>query len=142
MTAEPAVDEGSGGSDASSIEAHAVIPRPVADVWRVLAGPSGPEALLGPGATLGRKGEPWHSDDGTHGVLRSYHPLEQLRVSWHGTPDTPPTILEVDLRSDGDGSTRLDLSQDHLWHGVDVDELNRRWAAGLDRVASLAESTT
>ena len=59
MTAEPAVDEGSGGSEASSIEAHAVIPRPVADVWRVLAGPaarrrcSAPEPRSGARASRG-----------------------------------------------------------------------------------------
>ena len=84
MTAEPAGDEGSGGSEGSSIEAHAVIPRPVADVWRVLAGPSGPEALLGPGATLGRKGEPWRSEDGTHLVnYVQWKNREQLAAAHH-----------------------------------------------------------
>jgi uncharacterized protein YndB with AHSA1/START domain len=114
---------------------------PVLHVWEVLVSPSGSAALLGEGAKLGGKGEPYHCSDGTGGVVRSYHPLEQLRVSWHVTPDSPPTIVEVDLRSDVDGGTCLELSQDHLWHGVDLEELDRRWTAGLDRVASLAEST-
>jgi uncharacterized protein YndB with AHSA1/START domain len=135
MTAEPAVDEGSGGSDASSIEAHAVIPRPVADVWRVLAGPSGPEALLGPGATLGRKGEPWRSEDGTHGVLRSYHPLEQVRFSWHADEHAPATMVQVDLAADGEG-TRVSLRHDHLDAGADHVALRRRWADALERLSA------
>ena len=59
--------------------------------------------MVGEGAVLGGKGEPYHCADGTSGVVRSYHPLEQLRVSWHATPDSPPTIVEIDLRADGDG---------------------------------------
>ena len=137
MTAEPAVDEGSGGSEASSIEAHAVIPRPVADVWRVLAGPSGPEALLGPGATLGRKGEPWHSEDGTHGVLRSYHPLEQVRFSWHADADAPATMVQVDLAADGDG-TRVTLRQEHLDGSADAGALRQRWTQALERLRAAA----
>ncbi len=135
MTAEPAVDEGSGGSEASSIEAHAVIPRPVADVWRVLAGPSGPEALLGPGATLGRKGEPWRSEDGTHGVLRSYHPLEQVRFSWHADEHAPATMVQIDLAADGEG-TRVSLRHDHLGDGADHEALRRRWTDALARLSA------
>ena len=133
MTAEPAVDEGSGGSEASSIQAQAVIPRPVADVWRVLAGPSGPEALLGAGATLGRKGEPWRSEDGTHGVLRSYHPLEQVRFTWHADEHAPATMVQVDLAADGE-STRVSLRHDHLDAGADHEALRRRWADALERL--------
>jgi uncharacterized protein YndB with AHSA1/START domain len=124
-----------------SVRVSRTVSAPVLHVWEVLVSPAGSAALLGEGAVLGGKGEPYHCSDGTSGVVRSYHPLEQLRVSWHITPDSPPTIVEIDLRSDGDGVTRLELSQDHLWHGVDVDDLDRRWSAGLERVASLAEST-
>jgi uncharacterized protein YndB with AHSA1/START domain len=135
MTAEPAVDEGSGSSDGSSIEAHTVVPRPVEDVWRVLAGPAGPEVLLGPGATLGRKGEPWRADDGTHGVLRSYHPLEQVRFSWHADADGPATMVQLDLAGDGDG-TRVSLRQDHLDGSADAGALRQRWAQALERLRS------
>jgi len=114
---------------------------PPVHVWEVLVSPAGSAAFLGEGAVLGGKGEPYHCADGTSGCVRSYHPLEQLRASWHATPDSPPTIVELDLRADGDGATRLELSQDHLWHGVDTEDLDRRWSAGLDRLAGLAESS-
>ena len=129
------------GSGAPTVRVSRAVQAPLVHVWEVLVSPAGAEALLGEGATLGGKGEPYHCADGTRGVVRSYHPLEQLRVSWHPTPDGPPSIVEVDLRADGDGATRLDLSQDHLADGADVDDLGRRWDAGLERVASLAESS-
>jgi uncharacterized protein YndB with AHSA1/START domain len=123
------------------VRASRTVSAPPVHVWEVLVSPDGSAAFLGEGAQLGGKGEPYHCADGTSGCVRSYHPLEQLRVSWHPTPDSPPTIVELDLRADGDGATRLELSQNHLWHGVDVEELDRRWSAGLERVATLAEST-
>jgi len=111
----------------------------VTHVWEVLVSPAGAQALLGEGATLGAKGEPYHCTDGASGVLRSYHPLEQLRVSWHEKPDSPPSIVEVDLRAEGAG-TVLELRQDHLQHLSDVEALTARWAAALDSVAARAET--
>ncbi len=112
---------------------------PLTHVWDVLVSPTGSRALLGEGAVLGAKGEPYHCADGTYGVVRSYHPLEQLRVSWHASADEPPTIVEVDLRADGDG-TVVDLSQTHLHEGLDLAALEERWSKGLSAVAESAET--
>jgi len=87
---------------------------------------------------LGGKGEAYHCSDGSSGVLRSYHPLEQLRVSWHQTPDGPPTIVEVALRADGD-ATLVELTQDHLAPGHDVEHLTGRWTAALADLGTVAE---
>ncbi len=123
----------------SAVTASRAVAAPLTRVWEVLVSPTGSQALLGEGAVLGAKGEPYHCGDGTYGVVRSYHPLEQLRVSWHATPDDPPTIVEVDLRTDGDG-TVLDLSQTHLHDGLDLAALEERWAGGLSAVADAAEA--
>lgn len=104
---------------------------PVAHVWETLISRAGAEALLGPGASYGGKGEPWHSDDGPTGVLRSYHPQEQLRLSWHETPDAPASLVEIDLADDA-GSTRLDLRHDRV--AGDASAHEQRWAAALDRL--------
>ncbi|MFN8080317.1 MAG: hypothetical protein U0Q19_12200 [Kineosporiaceae bacterium] len=121
------------------VEVSRAVSAPLTHVWEVLVSPAGAEALLGEGARLGGKGEPYHCSDGVSGVLRSYHPLEQLRVSWHETPDSPPSIVEIDLRTDGD-ATRLDLRQDHLSAVSDVDALTTRWNAALAALAQAAES--
>jgi len=115
------------------------VPATVTHVWEVLVSPIGSQALLGAGAVLGAKGEPYHCADGTSGVLRSYHPLEQLRVSWHQTPDSPPSIVELDLRPDGDG-TVLDLTHNHLSEGTDPGGLHQRWEAALDAVEAAARA--
>jgi uncharacterized protein YndB with AHSA1/START domain len=118
------------------IDVSRSIPAPVARVWQLLVSPEGTNDWLGDGAVLGAKGEPYHCADGTSGVVRSYHPLEQLRVSWHATPDSPPSIVEIDLRADGD-ATRVDLRHERV-DGVPRDALEQRWTSGLDALARRA----
>ena len=66
-----------------TVEVSALLTHDLNHVWHVLTTNEGAAAVLGEGATLGGKGEPWRAADGTHGVWRTYHPLEQVRVSWH-----------------------------------------------------------
>jgi uncharacterized protein YndB with AHSA1/START domain len=110
----------------------------ITHVWEVLVSPAGSQALLGEGAVLGGKGEPYHCADGARGVVRSYHPLEQLRVSWHETPDSPPSVVEVDLRSEG-SCTRLDLRHDRIRDANQFARLEQRWVAGVAELARAAE---
>ncbi len=119
------------------VQVSQAVTAPVAHVWEVLVSPLGSQALLGEGAVLGAKGDPYHCADGASGVVRSYHPLEQLRVSWHETPDSPPSVVEVELRSDGD-ATLMELRHDRI---IDPDQsarLEQRWAAGLAALARVA----
>src|SRR4249919_12668 len=102
-----------GPGEQPTVRVARTVSAPVVHVWEVLVSPAGAAALLGAGAALGGKGEPYHCADGTSGVVRSYHPLEQLRVSWHATPDSPPTVVEIDLRAAGDG-TVVDLHHDRI----------------------------
>src|SRR6476646_585509 len=92
----------------AGVHASTTVAAPVYRVWQHLISARGTEALLGPGVTLGNKGESWHSADGPHGVVRSYHPLEQIRVSWHPHEDGPLSIVDLQLKPEG-GSTRGDL---------------------------------
>ena len=113
------------------------VPVPLDQVWQALSTPAGAEALLGTGAVLGGKGEPWRSVDGKHGVVRSYHPFEQIRVSWHDGDDDPAHIVELDLAADGDG-TRLDLSHDRVAPDADDAAIEKHWDEALARIAQLA----
>jgi uncharacterized protein YndB with AHSA1/START domain len=128
-------------TDAESAAVHVAraVAAPPERVWQCLSSADGARALLGDGARLGAKGEPWRSADGTHGVLRSYHPLEQVRVSWHAEEDDPASIVDLRLAPDdgGDG-TVLDLRHEHLPAGVDVDGLRTRWESALGRLAEAA----
>jgi len=121
-----------------AVQVSRPVAAPATHVWEVLVSPGGSQALLGEGAVLGAKGEPFHCTDGSSGFVRSYHPLEQLRVSWHETPDSPPSIVELDLRADG-ASTVLELRHDRIVDEVQKARLDERWAAGLERLAAAAE---
>ena len=119
-----------------AVQLSRTVAAPVTHVWEVLVSPVGSKALLGEGAVLGAKGEPYHCTNGASGVVRSYHPLEQLRVSWHETPDSPPSIVEVDVRADGT-ATVLDLRHDRI---LDADQHTRLVQLWTERLAELAQA--
>ncbi|HEX5969187.1 MAG TPA: SRPBCC domain-containing protein, partial [Intrasporangium sp.] len=81
------------------------------------------------------KGEPWHSADGPCGVLRSYHPLEQIRVSWHPHEDGPLSIVDLQLKREGDG-TRLDIFHEGRGIAEDGPGDRERWDEALGRLTS------
>lgn len=136
-------------SEASVLEVSRAVPQPVDDVWQVLTTPTGAEALLGKGAEIGGKGEPWRSVDGSHGVVRSYHPGQQVRVTWHADEHAPSTLVELHIIPEGEG-TRLSLRyQETPDAGVNAN-LRQRWNDALGRIVtglapvsdSVVEATT
>lgn len=119
-----------------AVEVSRTLPTPLTDVWDVLVSRPGAEALLGPGADFGTKGQSWHTDDGAFGVVRSFHPQEQIRVSWHETPDSPRSLVDLRVAADGEG-TRLDLSHDPVPDDPDADRA--RWEHAIDRLSALLQ---
>jgi hypothetical protein len=127
-------DDIEAGEPEAGVHATAAVPAGAEKVWEHLISPAGTEALLGSGARLGNKGEPWHAGDGSYGVVRSYHPLEQVRVTWHPHEDGPLSMLDVQLHPDGDG-TRVDLY--HEGRGIAGDPRGdlQHWDDALGRLA-------
>ncbi|MCC2594207.1 SRPBCC domain-containing protein [Tessaracoccus sp. OS52] len=123
-------------SDTKSVKVTRVVDHPLPTVWDTLIGPAGAGALLGEGGEFGNKGEDWRSNDGTYGVTRSFHPREQIRFSWHASEGAAATMVDVQVKPEGDGRTAVSLSHEHLPREVDEEQLTRRWEAALDRIAS------
>lgn len=121
-----------------AVRVSRTVAAPLAHAWEVLVSPVGSQALLGDGAVLGAKGEPYRCVDGASGVVRSYHPLEQLRVSWHEMPDSPSSIIELDLRADG-GMTVLELRHDRILDDDQKLRLEQRWSQALGRLVGRIE---
>jgi uncharacterized protein YndB with AHSA1/START domain len=111
-----------------------IVPHPIDKVWQVLTTSVGSEALLGSGAQLGTKGQPWHSADGSHGVVRSYHPMEQVRLSWHADEHAPATLVDLQLTAEGEDNTRLGLRHENVPDVGLNDSLQRRWEDALGRI--------
>jgi uncharacterized protein YndB with AHSA1/START domain len=134
-TAGPSAD----GSEV--VEVDTVLAHPVDHVWRLLATNDGVQALLGSGASLGGKGEPWRAADGSHGVWRSYHPMEQVRVSWHADADAPRSLVDLHLAPEGEQGDRTRVSLRHDLSGApgpDPAAMRLRWSEALERLDALA----
>jgi uncharacterized protein YndB with AHSA1/START domain len=128
--------EAEGLTEGQMIEVCRMIPASPDHVWELMTSPTGSAALLGDGAVLGSKGEPWRATAGPHGVVRSYHPLEQLRVSWHADEDAPASLVEMDLAPSGDG-TQLVVRHERVAGGGSID-LREHWTTAVDRLAEAA----
>ena len=111
------------------------VSHPIKSVWNTLLSPAGMEALLGQGGQLGDKGDSWRAADGTYGVTRSFHSLEQIRFSWHKDEDSPRTIVDVHLISQDADSTLIEIRHEHVGTDLDPAELEQRWLAALDRIS-------
>ena len=115
------------------IEVSRVVPFPIDKVWQLLTTAAGAEALLGKGAMLGTKGEPWHSENGSYGVVRSYHPMEQVRLSWHANAHASATLVDLRLTPEGD-DTRLSLRHENVDDPALGQSLPARWDEALGRI--------
>lgn len=115
------------------VEVVRVVEQPIGHVWSRLTQKEGIEAFLGEGATLGDKGDAWRAADGTYGVTRSYHPEQQVRVSWHADDDAPATLVDLQMAPQGEG-TELRLRHEHLPPEADRSALSRRWDDALTRL--------
>jgi uncharacterized protein YndB with AHSA1/START domain len=132
MTVESDADQFAAGHDLhGSVDISRTVDQPVGAVWQALISPQGTGIWLGDGAVLGGKGESYHCSDGSTGVVRSYHPLEQLRVSWHADENAPATLIEVDLMPDGDATT-VRVHHQGIADAGHRNNLESRWAARLD----------
>lgn len=112
------------------------VSQPVKEVWRMLATPAGAEALLGEGGMLGDKGDSWHAADGTYGVVRSYHPLEQIRFSWHASAEAPKSLVDLHLLQSSDDETVVEIRHENIPGGWDTVAITKRWEDALDRIAT------
>ena len=120
-------------SPQDAIEVVQHVARPLGEIWARLTQREGIEAFLGEGAMLGTKGDPWRAVDGTYCVLRSYHPEQQIRVSWHADEHSTNTLVDLQMAAEGEG-TLLTLRHENLTDNLDRAELTRRWDEALHRL--------
>ncbi len=127
-------DDIEAGEPEAGVHAGITVQAPAAKVWEHLISPDGTEELLGEGARIGNKGEPWHAADGSYGVVRSFHPVEQVRVTWHPHADGPLSMLDIQLRPEGD-TTNVEVY--HEGRGIVGDPRGdwQHWNDALGRLA-------
>jgi uncharacterized protein YndB with AHSA1/START domain len=131
MTTELLIEENT--QDATVVAR--VVSEPIKKVWAALLTPAGQAALLGDGATLGDKGDRWQANDGSCGVTRSYHPMEEVRFSWRASEDAPRTMVDLTFEKVDDNSTKVAIRHDHAGVELDVDKLAAHWKGALEHLA-------
>ncbi|HSN43141.1 MAG TPA: SRPBCC domain-containing protein [Propionibacteriaceae bacterium] len=131
---EQTTSEATGETQDAAVVVSRLVSHPLKSVWKVVMTDDGNEALLGPGARLGDKGHTWHAADGTTGVTRSFHPLEQIRFSWHKDDASPSTIVDLHFSAVSDHETQLELVHDHLSGDIDREWLAAHWSDALERI--------
>lgn len=131
-------DQGAGDTLANAVDTTVTVSRSVSqspkNVWKFLVTREGAEALLGPGGELGDKGDSWRAEDGTFGVIRSYHPLEQIRFSWHAADEAPKTLVDVHLLPAGDDQTTVEIRHELIPRYFDAAAIAKRWESALEKV--------
>ncbi len=107
---------------------------PPAVVWTYLTSGDGVRRWLGGGLELpATRGERYTTPDGTTGEVRSFHPLDRIRLTWQPVDWDHASTVQVAI-GDRIGRTMLRFHQERL---ADPDERARQrthWAGVMDGV--------
>ena len=112
------------------------VPVPKEQVWAVLTSKDGTDLWLGSGVTWpAEAGTPFELDDGTVGELRSFRPLDRIRLTWRPRGWDHDSTVQVAISGNGD-KTRITFHQERL-AGADERERQRtHWSAVMDQVVA------
>lgn len=119
------------------------VPYPVDAVWRVLTSDVGLAAWLGAGATIvAEPGTPYRTDDGTIGELRSFRPLDRVRLTWHPPGWDHESTVQVTVSRPpssraGAERTVLRFHQERLASQAEREQQRVHWQAAVDRLVDL-----
>lgn len=133
--AEQNSGEALGENKDTSVTVSRTVSFPVKRVWQVLMTDEGAEALLGPGSHFGDKGHTWSAVDGRTGVIRTFHPLEEIRFSWRKDEYGKPSMVELRLEDQGEQTT-LRVKHTNLTDSSDLEGLKAKWSDALERIES------
>lgn len=131
---EQNTSEAPGESLDTAVVVSRSVSQPIKDVWKALMTAEGSAALLGPGAVLGQKGHTWRSEDGRTGVIRSFHPLEQIRFTFRQDEDAPAGMVQLQLTPEDEDTTTITLEHSKL--NSEPEWIRQRWEAALDKIVA------
>jgi uncharacterized protein YndB with AHSA1/START domain len=107
---------------------------PAARVWEVLTSAEGTGLWLGSGVTWpADAGSPYELTDGTAGEIRSFRPLDRIRLTWQPPDWDHESTVQVAIR-ERDGRTRITFHQERLADAEERERQRAHWAAVMDRV--------
>lgn len=104
--------------------------------WDLLLSPAGLAAWLGDdlAALPHEKGARYETAHGTTGEVRSFRPVERMRVTWQPPGRDAPATLQVALRP-GPRGTAIGFHAERLSGPEEREALIARWGEALARLA-------
>jgi uncharacterized protein YndB with AHSA1/START domain len=113
------------------------VPVPVEVVWDLLASEEGQAIWLGEGAALPHeKRAAYTTAEGTAGEVRSFRPLDRIRLTWRPEDWDHDTIVQVALSSRKPDRTVITLHQEHLADAGERERQRAHWTQVMDRLVA------
>ncbi len=88
-----------------------------------------------PGAREGRDDE---TGDGTVGEVRSFRPLDRIRLTWQAPDWDHESIVQVAIRAKG-AKTLIRFHQERLANAAERERQRQHWSAVMDEVLAALE---
>lgn len=107
--------------------------------WQTLTGGRGLATWLGPVNGLEpTRGSTYETKDGTVGEVRSYRPLDRIRLTWRPPSWRYESTVQVALSPSGQ-KTVVRFHQERLSTPAEREQMRRHWRQVLDDLAPLLE---
>jgi uncharacterized protein YndB with AHSA1/START domain len=112
------------------------VPAPIDVVWEALTSADGVAVWLGPGVALPtEKGSAYETDDGTVGEVRSFHPLDRIRLTWQPEDWSHDSIVQVALSDKGE-RTGITFHQERLASNAERERQRVHWQRVMDALVA------
>ena len=114
---------------------------PLVDVWDFLTSPEGSAVWLGVGVQrLDEPGLDYHTSEGTSGEIRSFRPLDRVRLTWQPPGWAHESTVQFTVTAAAAGRTMLRFHQERLADAAEREQQRAHWRAVLDAVVTALEN--
>jgi uncharacterized protein YndB with AHSA1/START domain len=115
------------------------VPHPVEHVWRVLTSRVGLAIWLGAGAAPAPlRGAAYETDGGTTGEVRSWRPLDRIRLTWRPRDWDHETTVQVAVAARGE-KTLVRFHQERMANARERERQRAHWQEVMDRIVGALE---
>ena len=117
------------------------VPFPLEEVWDFLTSPEGSVVWLGAGVQrLDEPGREYQTSQGTSGEIRSFRPLDRVRLTWQPTDWAHDSTVQFTVTGAAAGRTMLRFHQERLADAREREQQRAHWRAVLDAVVTALQN--
>lgn len=115
------------------------VPHPIEHVWEVLTSAGGVAVWLGDALPLPtERGATFEASDGGSGEVRSFKPLDRVRLAWRPAGWDHDSTVQVALTATTTG-TRIGLHQERLAGAEEREQQRTHWQAVMEQLVDLLD---